>query len=595
MENDYWEAEYTLVSISTILNPMPDDSNNSPIEDPNLLLALYRISQIGSSAFNIRDAFKRIMEEIQILFQPNSAAISLISPNTGLLEIEYALGYPMDTKDLSLHVGKGLTGRVAFNGVSILSNDVQQDSRYVKLIDDVRSKLAVPMFSEGQIAGVIDVDCNETGRFTQSDMKRLKAIADESITSLQSVWKQRRLITQSDQLKALINVGQKVVSNLELQSLWDSITEAALDLTGSRMATLQLYDDENERVTMQAIRPPFQEFLTKVEVLRLEESMNAAAIRTKRQIEFPNITTPDYLDLKDAPQRDDVVSCLSTPMIYEGKVIGIINIFTRTRHRFPNDEKRLLQAFASLSAAAAQNANLYARVFNSEDLLRKSERLTTLGLLSAEIAHEIRNPLTVIKLLFGSLGLNYGEQDPRNKDTQIIKEKINQLEEIVSKVLSFGKAPEDLHTVWSIDDLIQDTLLLVRLKMQQHRIFLNHEKADSPITINGSKGQLQQVFLNLIINSAEAMPDGGALTIHSTIEGEPNEERLAVYFTDTGSGIPENIQDKIFESFLTDKPEGTGLGLSIVKRILRSHHGDISVANSSSLGTTLRIELPLAQ
>ncbi len=574
---------------------MPEESKHSPIEDPDLLLALYRISQIGSSAYNIRDAFKRIMEEIQILFQPTSASISLISPNSGLLEIEYALGYPIDTKDLSLHIGKGITGRVAFNGVSILSNDVEQDSRYVKLIDGVKSKLAVPMFSEGQIAGVIDVDSDETGKFTPSDLKRLKAIADESISSLQSVWRQRQLVNQSDQLKALISVGQKVVSNLELQSLWESITEAAQDLTGSRMATLQLYDAEKEQVRMQAIRPPYQEFLKKVEVLRLEESMNAAAIRTKRQVEFPNITTPDYLDLKDTPQRDDVVSCLSTPMIYEKRVIGTINIFTRTRHRFPNDEKRLLQALASLSAAAAQNADLYARVFNSEDLLRKSERLTTLGLLSAEIAHEIRNPLTVIKLLFGSLGLQYDERDPRNKDTQIITEKINQLEEIVSKVLSFGKAPEDLHSVWSIDELIQDTLLLVRLKMQQHRIALNHEKSDSTIKVHGSKGQLQQVFLNLIINAAEAMPDGGSLTIRSTIEGDSDEERLAIYFTDTGSGIPENVQEKIFESFLTDKPEGTGLGLSIVKRILRSHHGDITVANSSSLGTTLRIEVPLAQ
>lgn len=573
---------------------MTDSSHKSPTDDPQLLLALYRISQIGSSAFNIRDAFKRIMEEIQILFQPTSAAISLISPNSGLLEIEYALGYPSDTKALALHVGKGIPGRVAFNGISILSDDVEKDSRYVKLIEGVRSKMAVPLISEGQITGVIDVDSSEPGTFSTKDLERLRSVADESITSLQSVWRQRQLVNQSDQLNALISVGQKVVSNLELQSLWESITDAALDLTGSRMATLQLYDREKEQVTMQAIRPPYHEFFSRVQTIRLEESMNAAAIRTKRQIEYPNITTPDYFDLKDAPKREDIVSCLSTPMIYEDRVIGIINIFTKTRHRFPNDEKRLLQAFASLSAAAAQNAHLYARVFNSEDLLRKSERLTTLGLLSAEIAHEIRNPLTVIKLLFGSLGLDYDDNDPRKKDTQIIKEKINQLEEIVSKVLSFGKAPEDLHSVWSIDELIQDTLLLVRLKMQQHRIILNHQRVDFPASINGNKGQLQQVFLNLIINAAEAMPDGGTLTIHSSIEGEADEERLAVYFTDTGTGIPENIQEKIFESFLTDKPEGTGLGLSIVKRILRSHHGDISVANSSSLGTTLRIELPLA-
>ena len=290
----------------------------------------------------------------------------------------------------------------------------------------------------------------------------------------------------------------------------------------------------------------------------------------------------------------DVHSCLSTPMMYEGKVIGVINVFTQSRHRFPNDEKRLLQAFASLSAVAAQNADLYARVFNSEDLLRKSERLTTLGLLSAEIAHEIRNPLTVIKLLFGSLGLNYEENDPRKKDTQIIIDKINQLEEIVSKVLSFSKAPESLNSNWSIDELVQDTILLLRLKMQQQRIVLQSNPVGHEIIVNGNKGQLQQVFLNLIINASEAMSNGGNLTISPAVEDEEGRKKVAIYFSDTGTGIPEDIQDHIFESFLTGKPEGTGLGLSITKRILQSHNGDISIAKSSNQGTTLRIELPLA-
>ena len=243
--------------------------------------------------------------------------------------------------------------------------------------------------------------------------------------------------------------------------------------------------------------------------------------------------------------------------------------------------------------AAAQNAHLYARVFNSEDLLRKSERLTTLGLLSAEIAHEIRNPLTVIKLLFGSLDLQYDSSDPRNKDTQIIKEKINQLEEIVSRVLSFGKNREDLYSHCPIDELISDTLLLVRLKMSQQRIKLHHLKLDQPLEIYGNKGQLQQVFLNLILNASEAMPHGGSLTITTKIENVSGNRRLAIYFKDTGSGIPESIQNRIFDSFLTDKPEGTGLGLSIVKRILRSHRGDVSVAESSDQGSTLRIELPI--
>lgn len=574
---------------------MPQSKENRPIDDPELLLSLYRISHVSSSAFNAREAFQTIMEEVQRLFHPLSASIALISPDSGLLEKEFTLGYPANTEELALHLGKGISGRVAFRGKAIYSGNVLQDSRYVQLIENVRSKIAAPMISGGQIAGVIDVDSDKINQYSDNDVQRLQAIADEAIRSLQAIWRQRQLINQSDQLNALFEVGQNVVSNLELQGLWDSITESALDLTGSRMATIQLFDEEKNQVSLQSVKPPSPEYRSRIEVLQLEESMNSPAIKTQRQVEFSDITTPDYFDLKDAPKMTDIHSCLSTPMMYEGKVIGVINVFTRSRHRFPNDEKRLLQAFASLSAVAAQNADLYARVFNSEDLLRKSERLTTLGLLSAEIAHEIRNPLTVIKLLFGSLGLNYEENDPRKKDTQIIKDKINQLEEIVSKVLSFSKAPESLNSNWSIDELIQDTILLVRLKMQQQRIVLQSVPIGSKVIINGNKGQLQQVFLNLIINASEAMPDGGNMTVSPVIEGEDRRKKVAIYFSDTGIGIPEDIQKHIFESFLTGKSEGTGLGLSITKRILSSHSGDISIAQSSSQGTTLRIELPLAE
>ena len=572
---------------------MKQDNENDKIEDSALLLCLYRISQAGSAAFDVRDAYQAIMEAIQRLFRPSSASIALISPDTGLLEIEYALGYPSELDDYALHLGKGISGRVAFKGEPMLVADVNKSPYYVKLLDEVRCKMAVPLFSEGQIIGVISVESEEPGQYRDKDMARLQSIADEAVHSLQCVWRQRQLKNQSEQLNALIDVGQNVVSNLEIQNLWDSITESALDLTGVRMSILQLYDKKLGLVTIKAVRPSSGEFQSRVETLRIEESMSASAIQTRKQIEFPNITTPDYLDLLDTPQQEDVVSCLSTPMIYEGEVIGVINIFTQVRHRFPNDEKRLLQAFASLSAAAAQNAHLYARVFNSEDLLRKSERLTTLGLLSAEIAHEIRNPLTVIKLLFGSLDLQYDSSDPRNKDTQIIKEKINQLEEIVSRVLSFGKNREDLYSHCPIDELISDTLLLVRLKMSQQRIELHHSKLDQPLEIYGNKGQLQQVFLNIILNASDAMPQGGSLTITTKIENVSGNRRLAIYFKDTGSGIPESIQKRIFDSFLTDKPEGTGLGLSIVKRILRSHRGDVSVTESSEQGSTLRIELPI--
>lgn len=562
-------------------------------DSPETLLALYRISQAASCATAPREAYKVIMEEIQRLFAPHAASLCLISPNTSMLEIEYALGYPAHTHEMSIHLGKGISGRVAFNGSSINCPDVSQDPRYLKLVEGVASKIVSPMFAQGQIIGVITVDRAETNAFSDAELAQLDLVADEASRSLQSIWAQRQLAQQSDQLKALIAVGQNIVSHLEVQSLWESVAEAAMQLTGARLCTLQLYDAKSARLRAQTIRPANPEYLASIAELQVAESLAGSAVRTKRQVEFFNITTPDFLDLKDVPRNHEVTSCLSTPMLFEGEVIGVINVFTQERHRFANSERRFQQAFASLSAVAAENANLYARVCNSEERLRKSERLTTLGLLAAEIAHEIRNPLTVIKLLFSSLDLQYPLGDPRNKDKQVIREKIDQLEEIVSKVLSFGKAPSSLFTHWDIDELIADTCLLVRHKMTQLKIELRHHPLPRKTRVNGNKGQLQQVLLNLIINAADAMPDGGRLTLSTAIDKSGPRPALAILVEDTGTGIPANLVDSIFDSFLTGKAEGTGLGLSIVKRILRSHHGDIKVAKTSPAGTTMRIELPL--
>src|SRR5580698_486984 len=123
-------------------------------------------------------------------------------------------------------------------------------------------------------------------------------------------------------------------------------------------------------------------------------------------------------------------------MLLEGEVIGVLSIFTDRKRVFDNDEKRLCSALASLGAVALQNSRLYARVFASEESLRKNERLTTLGLLAAEIAHEIRNPLTVLKLLQGGLGVDFAEGDPRRTDMRVIGEKLDELESIVPRVLS---------------------------------------------------------------------------------------------------------------------------------------------------------------
>jgi signal transduction histidine kinase len=286
---------------------------------------------------------------------------------------------------------------------------------------------------------------------------------------------------------------------------------------------------------------------------------------------------------------------LAAPLLFEGEAIGVLAAFTDQPHRFNNDEKRLLGALASLGAVAIQNSRLYARVFQSEESLRKNDRLTTLGLLAAEIAHEIRNPLTVIKLLYGNLNLGFPDDDPRRKDTRVISEKLDQLEAIVTRVLNFAKAPSNLYSRWTVSEIVEDTIVLIRLKLAQSKIHLHFQPPSPSPVVDGHKGQLQQVLLNLLLNSMQVMPDGGEITLRCATEERNGINVVNLDITDTGHGIPEAIRDRIFDSFLSGRTDGTGLGLAIVERILHSHHGSIAVLATSPQGTTMRVTLPLAR
>ena len=199
----------------------------------------------------------------------------------------------------------------------------------------------------------------------------------------------------------------------------------------------------------------------------------------------------------------------------------------------------------------------------------------------------------MIKLLFSSLELNFEAGDERKKDVQIIDEKIGQLESIVEQVLYFGKTSETIHSNWNLQQLIEESMQLVRLKLIQSKITIHFDRGEETFVVDANKGQLQQVILNLILNATQAISETGKITFRCNKEIVNGQPCGCIEIEDTGAGIPEDFKNKIFDSFLTGRPDGTGLGLSIVKRILRSHRGDIEVKATGAHGTTMKLWLPL--
>mgnify|MGYP003885704449 FL=1 len=557
------------------------------------LTALYRISSLVGRTEDPHFALRSILSEIIDALHASSGSISLLSPDSGKLEIEVHQGLPEDTNDVALRLGQGITGWVAFHGRPQLVPDVSRDPRYIAIRPQVRAEMAAPMEENGQVLGVINVDSDTPGGFQESDLDLLIRCTAEATAVVTRLWQLRQLRGKARQLETLITIGQSLVSKLEQQELFDTVARDARQVMQCHAAALYLYDDTRRSVRLAAY-DGVQPFSPESDQ-PIETSIAAAAVHTRRQIDFPNVQSPEFIDLGDLPRDAALRSVLATPMIYENEVLGVLAVFTNHIHRFNNDEKRLLAALASLGAVALQNSRLYSRVFASEESLRKNEQLTTLGLLAAEIAHEIRNPLTVIKLLYGHLGLDFPEEDPRRTDVRVIGEKLDQLEAIVSRVLHFAKAPSSVHSRWPIADMIEDTIVLIRLKLAQSKITLRFEPPPRPIVVDVHKGQIQQVLLNLLINATQAMPDGGQITIACHLDEEHERPRLVhIDISDTGRGIGDEMRERIFDSFLSGRPDGTGLGLAIAKRILLSHHGDIVLRESSSAGTTMRITLPIA-
>ena len=197
----------------------------------------------------------------------------------------------------------------------------------------------------------------------------------------------------------------------------------------------------------------------------------------------------------------------------------------------------------------------------------------------------------MIKLLHGPLGADFAPADPRRKDLQIITEKIEQLEGLVTRVLSFGRTPSSLHSRWSLDEILGDTNHLLRAKLAQAGVQLHYDAPAEPIAVDVNKGQIQQVFLNLALNAFHAMPQGGELRILCTPEGS----NVHIDVSDTGSGIPPEVQPRIFESFLSTRAGGTGLGLTIALRIVKDHHGSLQLRSTGPNGTTMRVTLPVAK
>ncbi|MBZ5498832.1 MAG: cache domain-containing protein [Acidobacteriia bacterium] len=232
-----------------------------------------------------------------------------------------------------------------------------------------------------------------------------------------------------------------------------------------------------------------------------------------------------------------------------------------------------------------------AQVKAMQGQLVQAEKLAAIGKLAAGVAHEINNPLTGVLTNSSLMLQDLAPDDPRRDDLQTIVDETLRCRKIVKGLLDFARQTKPLKQAVNINQIVEDALNLVRNQASLSNITLQTElQADLP-TIMVDKDQMRQVVLNIVINAAEALPNGGEIRVISRLDRGANLVCLSV--ADTGPGIPEAVRTRLFEPFFTTKASGTGLGLAIAYGIMERHRGTITVASAAGQGTTISLRLPV--
>jgi two-component system NtrC family sensor kinase len=243
-------------------------------------------------------------------------------------------------------------------------------------------------------------------------------------------------------------------------------------------------------------------------------------------------------------------------------------------------------------------ATLEKRVQDRTDEIKKihsqlfrSEKLASLGKLAAGVAHEINNPLTGILTNSSLLLEDLERDDPKREDVEIIVRETIRCREIVKRLLDFARQTKPQKKLTSVNALIENIVLLVRNQTSFRNIEIEKRLDENLPDILSDTDQIQQVFINIVLNAAEAMTSGGKLTITSGLSKD--RELICITFTDTGPGIPEHHRERIFDPFYTTKEHGTGLGLAISYGIVEQHGGTINVESCVGKGSAFTVQLPV--
>lgn len=596
--------------------------------------ALREVGLALGSTLDLDQLLELILQKITDLLEGDRATLYLLDEARGKLFSRIMVGD--EARSIELPIGEGIAGHVAKVGRTVRIKDAYRDKRFRREWDDVtgyrtRSILASPMKNHvGRTIGVIQVlnKGRGQGEFSQHDEELLTALATQAAISIDNsrlflsvIQKNMQLVETKEQLEHRVS-DLKLLFDLEsamsgAQSMEDLaravVTEAARACDGSAGAILVDeqeggiwlyyvdYDSVRGKLGLHAGDHPSASGSTiapapaAVEVKRVAMKRNEGVIgwamfhneALSLPADLARLGSDDF-ETAVSPRLSTLLnttlgSAIAVPLDGEAdEAVGAIALYnSRKPGGFSQDDRALLRLISA-------NASTAVRLFRSRVERERSERLTTIGRLLSGVMHDMRTPLTVISG-YVQLMATAPDAAQRGEHARLILKQFDLISAMQREVLEFARGERSIlvRKVY-LAKFFEDLEKQLRSELDGTRVELEMQIEDRGVA-RFDESKLTRVLHNLTRNAVEAMGSrGGKLTVRVSREGTD----LVVAVSDTGKGIPKEIEDKLFQSFVTSgKRGGTGLGLAIVKKIIDEHAGSIAV-KSSGHGATFTVRLP---
>jgi signal transduction histidine kinase/CheY-like chemotaxis protein len=571
------------------------------------------LAVIGRSASDLEGVLETVVESARKLCGADAGQVFLVDGDR--YRLAYGSGMTSEYRELVVNnpmvLDRGsLVGRVGLDQRATQITDVLADPDYGRVdaqrVAGFRTIMGVPMLVDDEVVGVLSLWRTEVDPFTDRAVEVLTTFAAQAALAVRTVDLVRTLGSRThelarkvNQLEALGAVGQGVSSSLNLMEVLTTIIMQAVLMSGTDGGSIYEFDEDAKEFRIRTAcgtRPDVLDALRRTRI-GLDDSFLGKAATRGHSMGLP--------DLRDAPLDPHLSvlaeggwrSLVAVPMLREGRIVGALVVRRHTPGHIPDEICDLLESFASQSALALINAQLYRRLERQSAELEVASRHKSEFL--ASMSHELRTPLNAI-IGFSEVLLErmFGELNERQDEyLRDIWSSGKHLLELLNDVLDLSKIEAGQMVLsrseFAVRKSLEYCLSLVRERALKQRILLSLEVDPEVGVLDADRLRFRQVVLNLLSNAVKFTPDGGRVDVRASVQGQD----LAVTVADTGVGVAAEDRQRIFDSFQqgarpSEQAEGTGLGLTLSKRIVELHGGRIWVESEVGRGSTFGFALP---